>query len=99
MTTNRCRKENDMGRYEPNDSRKVTQGQQQGAGSARQGTWQQEEAAEPHEAYEPGDSRQVTQGAEPTGDNPVRQHNNAQEVTGGDLPDPHRAAGFDQDEG
>jgi hypothetical protein len=29
----------------------------------------------------------------------IRQHNNAQEVTGGDLPDPHRAAAFDQDEG
>jgi hypothetical protein len=30
---------------------------------------------------------------------PIRQHNNAQEVTGGGLPDPHRAAAFDQDEG
>lgn len=30
---------------------------------------------------------------------PVRQHNNAQEVTGGGLPDPHRAKAFDQDEG
>jgi hypothetical protein len=76
-----------MGRYEPNDSRKVTKGQQQGAGSAKEGAWQQQEAAEPHEAYEPTDSRAVT------------QENNAQEATGGDLPDPERAEAFDQDEG
>jgi hypothetical protein len=88
-----------MGRYEPNDSRKVTRGQQQGAGSAEQGAWQQEEAGEPHEAYEPEDSRQVTQGAGKDLDPPMRQHNNAQEVTGGGLPDPRRAASFDQDEG
>lgn len=29
----------------------------------------------------------------------VRQHNNAQEATGGSLPDPRRAEAFDQDEG
>jgi hypothetical protein len=29
----------------------------------------------------------------------IRQHNNAQEATGGDLPDPKRAEAFDQDEG
>ncbi|MEO6041993.1 MAG: hypothetical protein ABIP41_08835 [Croceibacterium sp.] len=34
-----------------------------------------------------------------SGPRPVRQHNNAQEVTGGGLPDPERAKGFDQDEG
>ncbi len=67
-----------MGKYEPTDSRKVTQGQQQGAGEASQGAWQRQEAQ---------------------GEAPVRQHNNAQEATGGDLPDPERAESFDQDEG
>lgn len=74
----------------------------------------EEQAGEPKEAYEPEDSRNVTldpadrkpgERAEPgwrekeQGHAPVRQHNNAQEVTGGDLPDPKRAAAFDQDEG
>ncbi|OYW46942.1 MAG: hypothetical protein B7Z33_00810 [Sphingomonadales bacterium 12-68-11] len=35
----------------------------------------------------------------PEGAAPVRQHNNAQEATGGALPDPKRAEAFDQDEG
>ena len=87
-----------MARYEPNDSRKVTQGQQQGAGSATQGKWQQQEAGEPHENYEPVDSREVTEGQQQGAGKAMRQHNNAQEVTGGDLPSPRRAQAFDQDE-
>jgi len=86
-----------MGGYEPNDSRKVTKGQEQGAGSTAQGAWQQQEA-QPI-PYEPEDSRQVTQGAEADLDAPVPQANNAQEATGGGLPDPKRAQAFDQDEG
>lgn len=87
-----------MAGYEPNDSRKVTQGQKQGAGEAKDGAWQQQEAGEGHEHYEPEDSREVTQGQEQGAGSAVRQHNNAQEETGGGLPDPKRAEGFDQDE-
>jgi hypothetical protein len=101
-----------MGEYEPNDSRKVALNPDP-AGKAPAAGWKQEEAQEPQERYEPEDSRRITQGQEqgakePTtgawrqqeaARAPVRQHNNAQEVTGGDLPDPDRAEHFDQDEG
>ena len=102
-----------MGGYEPNDSRKVTQGQKNAAGQPGEGTWRQQEAQDPREAYEPTDSRRVTAGqergaAEPGEGTwrqeeaaeaaPLPQANNAQEATGGTLPDPERAEDFDQDE-
>lgn len=103
-----------MGGYEPTDSRKVTQGQKQGAGEPGQGTWRQQESQEKAEQYEPTDSRRVTRGQkdgagepgegtwrqeEAAEQAPLPQANNAQEATGGGLPDPDRAEDFDEDEG
>ena len=51
-----------MAGYKPTDSRKVTQGQKQGAGEPGQGTWRRQEGGQPAEAYEPTDSRRVTRG-------------------------------------
>jgi len=77
-----------MGEYEPNDSRDVTLNP----------------SNLPGEPPRTGPREGEAQGKRPEGahrkEPPLGQHNNAQEETGGDLPDPQRAGrGYDQDEG
>ncbi|MEO6151514.1 MAG: hypothetical protein ABIT09_00825 [Croceibacterium sp.] len=73
-----------MGQYEPDDSRNVTLNPNSAPGEP------------PRTGPREGETRTKQEEA---GDATVRQHNNAQESTGGDLPDPERAEHFDQDEG
>ena len=75
-----------MGEYEPDDSRNITLTQDTAPGEP------------PRTGPREGETRQPRED-KASGKPAVRQHNNAQEVTGGDLPDPERAKGFDQDEG
>ena len=77
-----------MGTYEPDDSRNVT---------LKPGSVPGEP---PRTGPREGEARDANrpEGAS-VNEKEVRQQNNAQEATGGDLPDPKRAqAGYDQDE-
>lgn len=76
-----------MGEYEPEDSRNVTLNPAGAPGEP------------PRTGPREGETRAPERDDRNPARTPVRQHNNAQEATGGDLPDPEQAADFDQDEG